>query len=151
AIDPVTPNTLYAGFLGGPGSHIYKTTDGADNWTTVGTDTPDSPVSLTVDPHNHTTIYAANSSSAGGAFKSVDGGVTWQTVGLNQTGPFAQSVIVSPVTPGLLFAQTNQGLFKSVDDGVNWTPMTTPRSGKIVLDPVSATTIYLLTQFDGLF
>jgi hypothetical protein len=144
AIDPVTPNTLYLGvsFCCGSGSHIYKTTDGGDQWSFTGTG-PLAPVSLAVDPLNHTTLYAADSASPGGIFKSTDGSATWQTVGFNQTGGFGRSVSVSPLTAGLVYADAGNGLFKSVDGGSNWTSIPN-RTGKIVFDPVSPSTVYLL-------
>ena len=56
-MDPSGPNTLYAatyqrqrrtwGFNGGgPGSGIYKTTDGGRNWTETNTPTDDDPLPL---------------------------------------------------------------------------------------------------------
>jgi photosystem II stability/assembly factor-like uncharacterized protein len=55
AIDPVTPNTLYAGvtFCCVVGPHIFKTTDGADSWVTVGSPPPAPPVvpsAFAIDP-----------------------------------------------------------------------------------------------------
>lgn len=152
AIDPVTPNILYAGFFGGGnGSRIYKTTDGADNWAPVGNSPPFTPVAVVVDPLNHTTVYAAESSSAGGIFKSVNSGGTWSPAGLAQTGPQGFSVAVSPKTAGLLYAETSQGLFRSVNGGTNWT-LVPNRIGKIIFDPVSPSTVYLLprSSFSGL-
>lgn len=151
AIDPVSPNILYAGFLGGPGSQIYKTTNGADNWAPVGNQAVGTPVSVVVDPNNHTTVYVADSSSAGGVFRSIDSGGTWVPVGLNDTGAHATFVSVSPHMTGLLFTLTNNGMFKSVNSGDNWTNVTVPTSGKIVFDPISPTTIFLLSTNDGVF
>ncbi|HEU4872435.1 MAG TPA: SBBP repeat-containing protein [Pyrinomonadaceae bacterium] len=139
AIDPVTPNTLYAGFsVGGPGSHLYKTTDGADNWNLVGTPPPSVPASIAIDPLNHTTLYVAD----GGVHKSIDAGATWQSLGLS--GANARSVAVSPLTAGLVYAGTREGLFKSVDGGSNWSLIPSV-SGKVVFDPVSSSTAYLLS------
>lgn len=146
AIDPVTPTTLYLGvnFCCGNGSHIYKTTDAADHWGFAGGAPPFSPASLAVDPLNHTTLYAADGTNTGGIFKSTDSGATWQGAGLAQTGPFGRSVSVSPLTAGLVYADTGQGLFKSVDGGTNWTAIPN-KSGKIVFDPVTSSTVYLLS------
>ena len=149
AIDPVTPNILYAGIFGGAGSNVYKTTDGADNWAPVGTAPPFSPVSIVVDPHNHLTVYAAENSSGGGVFKSINGGVSWQPFGVAQTGPFVRAVAVSPHTPNLLYAHAGGATFKSVDGGSNWVQVRA-NSGEIVFDPVSASTVYLLTFNEGL-
>jgi hypothetical protein len=143
-IDPVTPNTLYLG-LGCcvAGSHIYKTTDGADNWAPVANVPPSVPTSLAIDPLNHSTIYAADAATPGAVYKSSDAGTTWQSLG--SAVSFARSVAVSPHTPGLVYAGTDQGLFRSVDGGNNWS-LIPSRKGKIVFDPVSSSTVYLLSN-----
>ncbi|HKU74629.1 MAG TPA: SBBP repeat-containing protein [Pyrinomonadaceae bacterium] len=142
-IDPVTPDTLYTAFsTGGPGTHLYKTTDGADNWNLVGTRPPGIPGSIAIDPQNHTTLYAADTVSGGGVYKSIDAGTTWQSLGLSGSG--AQSVAVSPFTSGLLYAGTDQGLFKSVNGGSTWSLIPSV-SGKVVFDPVNSSTAYLLS------
>ena len=143
AIDPVSPQTLYAGTNSGP---IYKTVDGADNWTPV----PNSPTpvySLSVDPHNHTTIFAAMHFSNGGILKSVDSGATWQFVAEHPPGQ-CQFVGVSPKTAGLVFASCSTGLIKSTDNGTNWSPSHAQR-GVVVFDPVNAGTLYFVTFAQG--
>ena len=146
AIDPVTPNTLYLGvdFCCVPGTRIYKTTDGGDNWAMIPNVPVLSPTSLAIDPLNHATIYAADGTNTGGVWKSTDGGANWQGPSTNQTGGFGRSVSVSPLTAGLVYADAANGLFKSVDGGTNWTSIPN-RAGKIVFDPVNAATVYLLT------
>ncbi len=76
-------------------------------------------------------------------FRSIDRrrtGNCWYEL---QTGAHATFVGVSPVTPDLVFAVTNQGLFKSTDGGDNWSSVRNT-SGKIVFDPVSSSTLYYL-------
>ena len=149
AIDPVTPTTLYAGVAGSPS--LFKTTNGADNWAPAGNAPPFfSPVSIAVDPHTPSRLFVAESSSAGGIFRSTDSGSTWESVGLATTGAQGLFVGVSPITANLLYAVTNGGgIFKSVDGGNNWTPL---RSGfgRIVFDPVSATTLYFVSSVEGI-
>ena len=143
AIDPVSPQTLYAGTNSGP---IYKTVDGADNWTPV--DNSPTPVySLSVDPHNHTTVFAAMHFSNGGILKSIDSGATWQFVAEHPPGQ-CQFVAVSPKTAGLVFASCSNGLIKSTDNGANWSPSHTQR-GVVVFDPVNAGTLYFVTFAQG--
>ena len=153
AIDPTAPNTLYAGFNGNSGNRIYKTIDGADSWTAIGNAPFLIASQLVIDPLNHTTLYLADQTSFGGVFKSTNSGVTWVGANVAQTGPFVRSVSVSPHTAGVVYAEGDQGLFKSVNGGTSWTPVPN-RRGRIVFDPVSPTTLYLLsTSFnpvDGL-
>ncbi|HEU4769744.1 MAG TPA: SBBP repeat-containing protein, partial [Pyrinomonadaceae bacterium] len=151
AIDPVTPTTLYAGAFNGP---IYKTTDGADNWAPSGNQPPIIPLSLAIDPQTPTRIFSADASGNPGIFRSFDAGATWQSV-LSQTGAEGVWVGVSPLTPGLVYATlrnsnlTDIGLFKSVDGGDHWT-FVRPGPGKIVFDPVNASTLYFLSNTEGL-
>ena len=146
AIDPDTPNTLYlgVGFCCVVGSHIYKTTDGADSWAPIAGAPPLVPASIVLDPLNHSRIYVADSVNPGAVYKTPDAGATWEkfVLAANTTPRF---VSVSPHTAGLVYASTDQGLFKSIDGGTNWTPVPS-MSGKIVFDPVSASTLYLLTN-----
>ena len=145
AIVPSAPNTLYLGvaFCCVPGSHIYKTTNGADNWELIPDAPPLVPASIVVDPLNHATIYVADAVTPGAVYKSTNSGSTWQKfdVVINSA---VRWVAVSPHTAGLVFANTDQGVFKSVDGGANWTQLPN-RFGKIYFDPVSPTTVYLLS------
>ena len=149
AIDPVTPTTLYASTLVAP---LVKTTNGADTWAQIfGGLPPFSPPSLAVDPHTPTRIFAPDA-VVGGIFRSIDSGATWQSV-LSQSSAEriveGFSVSVSPVTPGLVYATLKDvGLFRSVDAGDNWT-FVRPGNGKIVFDPVSASTLYFLSNTEG--
>ena len=144
AIDPVTPNVLYVSVgCCFSGTHIYKTTDGADNWSPLAGAPPQQPTSLVIDQLNHSIIYAVDSNSAGGIFKSGDAGATWQSLGTIVQS--ALSIAVSPHTPGLLYANTDQTLFKSVDGGSSWSPVP-PKTGKIVFDPLNPSTLFLITN-----
>jgi len=144
ALDPVTPNVLYVSVgCCFSGNHIYKTTDGADNWAPLAGAPPQQPTALVIDPLNHSIIYALESNSPGGIFKSGDAGASWQSLGTTVQG--ARSIAVSPHTLGLLYADTDQTLFKSVDGGSSWSPVP-PKTGKIVFDPVNPSTLYLITS-----
>jgi len=150
AIDPVTPNTLYAGvsFCCVVGPHIFKTTDGADNWVAVGNPPPAPPLvpaSFAIDPLNHTTIYAADSVIPGGFYKSTDAGLTWQALPVNQQGSSGgRFIAVSPLTPGLMFASSDDKVFKSVDGGNNWSVVLSI-GGKTIFDPVNSSIVYLVS------
>ena len=145
AIVPSAPNTLYLGVspcCSGGGSRIYKTTDGADNWALIPNALPVSPVSIVVDPLNHSTIYVADATSQGALYKSTNSGASFDKFTLAPNSP-VRWVAVSPHTAGLVYATLDQGLFRSTDGGANWTQLPS-RFGKIYFDPVSPTTVYLL-------
>src|SRR5262249_41372953 len=92
AFDPVDPTVAY---IAQDGGGIWKTTNccsPATTWT-VTTDTPSVPTTavddVTVDPNNHTVVYAATGDISFGSFsfgsagvlKSTDAGATWTRVG----------------------------------------------------------------------
>ena len=146
-IDPATPNTLYVVFDGCclAGSQVFKTTNGADNWTLLPSSPPLAPTALAIDPLTPTTLYLADAATPGTVFKSTNSGTTWQPL---PTISLARSISVSPHTAGVVYAGTDQGIFKSTDGGASWTSFTS-KAGKIVFDPVSSSTLYWLTnQFD---
>jgi hypothetical protein len=143
-IDPVTPNTLYVAFDGccTGMSLIYKTTNGADSWAQAGGSPPSGPTGLTIDPLSPSTLYVGDLTTPGTVYKSTNSGGTWQPLG---SISFARSFAVSPHTAGVVYAGTDLGIFKSTNGGNSWSPFS-PRIGKIVFDPVSSSTLYLLTN-----
>lgn len=148
AMDPNVPMTLYAGTYGGP---VYKTTDGANTWLPAGNPSISFAVSLSVDPFNSSTIFAADNSSGGGIHRSTNGGNSWQVLDLGVPTPSGSFVAASPVTSGTVFASTNAGLFKSVNGGTSWTvSRPTGAFSKVVFDPADGAVIYLLSTSEGL-
>lgn len=106
AIDPRDPNVIYASMWqrlrsagarlteSGPGSGIFKTTDGGEHWTRLSAGLPDEPVSkIEIEASARTPglVYAyilsgepaarrKRTSDAGGVFRSEDAGATWRRV-----------------------------------------------------------------------
>ncbi|HEY7546194.1 MAG TPA: glycosyl hydrolase, partial [Blastocatellia bacterium] len=92
-LDPNNPRVIYAGFWevyrkpwtlesGGPGSGLFKSTDGGDTWTDI-TRNPGLPrgvvgkVGITVSPANSERLWAIIEAEDGGVFRSDNGGQTW--------------------------------------------------------------------------
>ena len=93
AMDPTNPRILYASFWrvrrtpyslesGGPGSGLWKSTDGGDTWTEL-TRHPGLPkgtlgiIGISVSASNPDNLYAIVEAEDGGVFRSKDGGATW--------------------------------------------------------------------------
>jgi photosystem II stability/assembly factor-like uncharacterized protein len=93
AMDPTNPRVLYATMWnvrrtpyslesGGPGSGLWKSTDGGDTWTDL-TRNPGLPkgtlgiIGVTVSPTDPENLYAIVEAEDGGVFRSRDGGKTW--------------------------------------------------------------------------
>ena len=97
-LDPANPDILYASFLelrrfpwgfrsAGPGTGLFKSTDGGDTWTEL-TDNPGLPsglkgkIGITVSPRNSGRLWAIVDAARGakGIFRSDDAGETWTRV-----------------------------------------------------------------------
>ena len=86
-VDPNNVNTYYAG---APAGGIWKSTNAGSTWTPLSDHLPQIGVSgIAIDPNNSDIIYIATGDDDGwdtysvGVMKSIDGGSTWNTTGLN--------------------------------------------------------------------
>ncbi len=96
AIDPKDPRTLYAATWeawrtayhlnsGGPGSKVWKSTDGGSTWNDISR-SPGLPkgvigkIGLSVSPVDPQRVYALVEADDGGLFRSDDAGHTWNLV-----------------------------------------------------------------------
>jgi photosystem II stability/assembly factor-like uncharacterized protein len=123
AVHPHNPRTLYAGTEQG----LFRTTDGADNWTRV-----ESPLnglqiwSLLLVPHAPDVILAGTCPSR--IFRSPDGGRSWTepAVRLPQDCPRIiytrmTTLIADPTEPQAIWAGVEiGGLYRSRDGGQTW-------------------------------
>ncbi len=112
ALDPSTASTVYAGTDGG----VFKSTNAGSNWSGAapGLRSP-SATALLIDPSTPSTIYAGGK----GVFKSLDGGETWDALGL--LGTRITTLAIDPVIPANVYAGTeNYALYKSTNGGANW-------------------------------
>ncbi len=118
-IDPATPATLYAGTTFGGG--VFKSTDGGGSWSPANIGLPNGVVqALAIDPTTPTTLYAG---TAGGLYKSRNGGRFWRATGLTDD---VSALAIDPATPTTLYAGTRQsGVFKSTDGGASWSAAST--------------------------
>jgi hypothetical protein len=94
---------------------LFKTLDSGATWMQLA-NAPSDIAALAADPTNPSTIYAG---TAGGVFKSVDGGGTFApSTGL--TGSSVTSFAINPLQPADVFVGTTHGVFESVDGGATW-------------------------------
>ncbi|HNR07007.1 MAG TPA: glycosyl hydrolase [Saprospiraceae bacterium] len=94
SMDLKNPRVLYAAFWdmqrqpwyirsGGPGSGIWKSTDGGDTWKKLTTGLPKSimgKIGVSVSMANPQRVYAMIESDEGGLYRSEDGGNTWALI-----------------------------------------------------------------------
>jgi photosystem II stability/assembly factor-like uncharacterized protein len=107
AIDPENPETLYAaayqrrrrgwGFNGGgPGSGLYKTTDGGESWIRLTKGLPGGTtgrIGLDIYRKNPNIVYAVIEHKQGGIFRSDDKGFSWRRMSRTNPRPMYYSKI----------------------------------------------------------
>jgi photosystem II stability/assembly factor-like uncharacterized protein len=141
AMDPKNPQVLYTAMWqayrthwtfssGGPGSGIYKTTDGGTHWKNI-TRNPGLPsgvfgkVGLAVAPSDGNVVYALVQANyrpghPGGLFRSDDGGQSWKltndSLDITQRAFYYNTVYVDPKDPNTIYLP-NADVFVSHDSG----------------------------------
>jgi photosystem II stability/assembly factor-like uncharacterized protein len=124
AIDPATPQTVYAGTAGGG---VFKTTNSGLNWQpfNAGFGNPATApanfviLTLAIDPATPQTVYAGT--AGGGVFKTTNGGLNWLLFSSGLTNLFITDIAIDPATPATLYASSAvAGVFRSDNGGLNW-------------------------------
>ncbi len=144
-LDPGNPQTIYvamweAGRLshamssGGPGSGIYKSTNGGDTWNEISRN-PGLPkgvlgkIGLSVSGADSNRVYAQVEAEDGGFFLSDDAGATWKLINnkreLRQRAFYYTRVYADPKAKDTVYV-LNVGFNKSVDAGKTWTTIRPP-------------------------
>ena len=141
AMDPKNPQVLYADMWqayrrhwtfssGGPGSGIYKTTDGGAHWNNISRN-PGLPggifgkAGLAVAPSDSNVVYALIQADykpghPGGLFRSDDAGQSWKlmndSLNITQRAFYYNTVYVDPKDPNTIYLP-NADVFVSHDAG----------------------------------
>ncbi len=119
-IDPFNPKIMYATAHqrrrhvftyvgGGPGSKIYKSDDGGDNWVELKNGLPSSimgRIGMAISPVNSDIIYAIieAENDKQGLYKSIDRGASWLKINKYVTsGNYYQEIVCDPKDEDLLY------------------------------------------------
>jgi photosystem II stability/assembly factor-like uncharacterized protein len=134
AVHPDFENIIYAGAADGG---VFRSSDGGATWVARFDAQPNLSIgALAVHPDDVNTVYvgtgeanAAGDTYAGdGVWKSTNGGLTWQHLGLEDTHMIGR-IAIDPVDPDRIFVaamgalySTNpeRGLYRSTDGGGSW-------------------------------
>jgi|GEM_PF-671838 len=125
-IDPSDPTTIYVGTHGA----LYKSSGGS-GWTIVGDDRSDL-MGFLVHPYDGKILYSSGHPPQGGNLgfrKSVDSGLTWQTLSTVLTPPADfHAMAISVANPNLLYGYDSggRGLFRTLNEGNNWELVNSP-------------------------
>lgn len=137
AIDRRNPNVIYAALWeayrkeyqmssGGPGSGLFKSTDGGETWTEI-TRNPGLPrglvgkIGLSVSGANPNRVYALiENEPDGGLYRSEDGGATWTLINnsrsIRQRAFYYTHVFADPNQADVVYIQ-NTSIYRSTDGG----------------------------------
>jgi photosystem II stability/assembly factor-like uncharacterized protein len=144
-IDPNNPQVIYVALWeasrnswemssGGPGSGLFKSSDGGDHWTEISRN-PGLPkgifgkIGLSVSAVDSNRVYAQIEAEDGGFFLSDDAGATWKKVtdrrDLRQRAFYYTRVYADPKVKDTVYV-LNVNFHKSTDAGKTWTTIRVP-------------------------
>ena len=110
----------------GPGSGIFKSTDGGSTWNEIDAGIPvenRGRIGISVSPANHNRIYAAVDAKDGGIFRSDDAGVTWTRLSSDKRlwdrGWYFEKITADPKNADLVYIM-NTSVYRSTDAGKTW-------------------------------
>ncbi len=152
-VDPNNSNIIY---VGSPAGGCWKSTDGGNSWTPLTDHLASLGVSgIAVDPSNSNVVYIATGDGDAsdtysiGVLKSTDGGITWNSTGLNWSTTQARvmrKIIIDPSNPDNLFVATSHGLFKTTDAGANWSSVLGGSIKDVELNPLNPHAVFACTD-----
>jgi photosystem II stability/assembly factor-like uncharacterized protein len=154
AIDRRNPSVMFAALWeayrveysmssGGPGSGLFKSTDGGDTWKEI-TRSPglpqgiDGKIGVAISGADSNRLYAIVENENGGLFSSDDAGATWKLVNagrnIRQRAFYYTHVAADPNAKDIVYA-LNVGTFRSTDGGKTMTSFAGGDSHDLWIDP----------------
>ncbi|HVC01869.1 MAG TPA: hypothetical protein VND80_06675 [Steroidobacteraceae bacterium] len=152
-MDPRHPQVLYAAMWqarrtpwalddGGPGSGLYKSTDGGTHWTEIshGAGFPHGVlgrIGVSVAANRPQVVYSIVQAKHGGVFRSDDGGTTWSRVdaswSLRQRAFYYMSIYADPTDPNTVYVPEVDALWVSHDGGRSFAKLHTPHGDNHII------------------
>lgn len=144
AADPRDPRIIYAATWQvlrmpwdidevGPGSGIYKTTDGGDTWARLTDGLPKTDmgkIGLTVSPVDSRRVWATIGGEDGGIYRSDDAGKTWQLLNgsfeMHSRQYYYGHIFADPQQLDTVYTFSSKDFYKSTDGGKTWGRIQTP-------------------------
>jgi len=160
AVVESNPNVIFVGTASGG---VWKTTNNGTTWEPVFDKEAVSTIGdIAIAPSDPSIIWVGtgepnnrqSSSWGDGAYKSLDGGKTWQRMGLSATHHIGR-VVIHPRNPDVVYVaalghlwgpNAERGVFKTTDGGKTWTQVLKINEdtgvSDIAMDPQSPDTLY---------
>ena len=144
SVDPSNPRTMYVStwqvlrrpwdiYDAGPGSGIYKTTDGGDTWTKLKNGLPTGDlgkIGLAVSAADPQRIWATIGGDSGGIFRSDDGGNNWTLLDgafeMHSRQYYYGHIFADPQERDTVYTFTSKSFYKSTDGGKAWSVLQAP-------------------------
>jgi photosystem II stability/assembly factor-like uncharacterized protein len=157
---PGEPNVYYFGAVAGG---VWKTTDSGASWVPLTDQTKITSIgAIAVAPSNHDILYVGTGEASprgdmtygNGVFKSLDGGKSWQSLGLADTRQIG-ALIVDPQNPDIVLLaalghafgpNAERGVYRTADGGKSWTKVLSKDSVTgaidVAFDPRNSKIVY---------
>jgi photosystem II stability/assembly factor-like uncharacterized protein len=164
-MDPTNQNVIY---LGAASGGVFKSTDQGNSFTPIF----DQNASLSIGdialaPSNPNIVWVGTGEpnngrgsvtyDGQGVYKSTDAGITWTSMGLQNTKVTGR-IAIHPTNPNIVFVATmgnlfgngpNRGLYKTTDGGLTWNNVLFMNDStgavEVAFDPVNPSVMYATT------
>ncbi|MEX0891848.1 MAG: hypothetical protein WEB88_06715 [Gemmatimonadota bacterium] len=163
AVNQADPAEFYVGLASGG---LWKTTSQGMTWTPLFDDQPNASVgAVTLAPSNPNIVWVGtgepqnrqSSPYGAGVFRSTDAGLTWQSMGLEDTRHIGR-IVIHPRDPDIVYVAAvghlfgpneERGVFRTTDGGETWDKVLyrNEHTGVIdlVMDPGDPRTLFAAT------
>ena len=154
-VNPRNDNHIFVGTASGG---VWVSENAGQSWTSIWDDQPTAGIgAVKIDPTNPDVLWVGtgegnprnSQSSGGGLFKSVDGGKSFQLIGLKET-KHIHRIVIDPTHPNTVYVAAigvawgdtpDRGVYKTTDGGKTWAKIlyNNERTGaaELVMDPVN--------------
>jgi len=131
AVDPKNSKTIYIGSQLWSGGGLFRSTDGGNNWVTIGF-AKRSVTCVVINATSSSAIYVGIYN--GGGYRSTNGGSSWSAINNGLTSLDVISLAIAPGTPQTIYAGTSSGgIFKlQIDSSETTPPPSTPVVKKVI-------------------
>ena len=156
AFHPTDSNSFWIGSAGGG---AWRTSNSGVTWTKISDDLPVLGISdIDFNPLNPNTVYMctgdrdASDNFSVGVLKSINGGTTWDTTGIQFVASnvkLTNSLVINPEDTNSLTLAASDGILKSYDGGASWVNTLQGNFKQLVYHPVDTAILYAAGYAQG--